>query len=193
MAYYEKPKRTPEKDDDKAAVLRQFYWQLFVHLMVPACLLAFILSVPVIIVHNLPDRLSAQCSVFDATNPELGVRIISETQRTNTTNYYVTHTGGDSWSLLHSLDRPYQSARADCDTVVFNSDAQSAAVNLGDVYILVVDFFPTIQETVIDFSDTCVRLEDTTPTLDDALADFSATCVTNDSVYYPTMLFSGSD
>lgn len=193
MAYYEKPKRTPEKDDDKAAVLRQFYWQLFVHLMIPACLLAFILSVPVIIVHNLPDRLSAQCSVFDATNPELGVRIISETRRTNTTNYYTTHTAGASWSLLHSLDRPYQSARADCDTVVFNGASQAAAISLEDAQMLVVDFTPILQKTVNDASDICVRLENITPQIgNDALGDFSASCYGENGA--PRLfLFGGSD
>src|SRR5690606_2908723 len=116
MTHYEKPKRGTSSENEFFLVIRHFYWRLFIYLMIPALLLAFILGLPALILSNLPDRLNAQCAVF---NEDVGIRIISETQNTNITTYYWSDNHGDTWHILHSIEQSYQSARADCEAVRF--------------------------------------------------------------------------
>lgn len=132
MSYYEKPKGQPKRDDDFAVILREFYWRLFLQLMIPALTLGFIFWLPTVILSNLPDRLTAQCTTL---NDNFGIRIISETNQGNSTNYYWTDDAGMSWQYLFTVETGYQSATADCNTVIFAGDITQISTLSGTVRI----------------------------------------------------------
>lgn len=132
MSYYEKPKGQPKRDDDFVVILREFYWRLFLQLMIPALALGFIFWLPTVILSNLPDRLTAQCTTL---NDNFGIRIISETNQGNSTNYYFTDNSGMSWQYLFTVEADYQSARADCNTVIFAGDIIQISTLSGTVRI----------------------------------------------------------
>ncbi len=117
MSYYEKPKGMPQEEADFRAIIREFYWQLFIRLMMPALFLGTVLMTPVIISHHLPDRLNATCTAYEG---DFGLRIVSETTRTNLTSYYWTNNRGVSWQEVHVAEYEYQSARANCDVFNYN-------------------------------------------------------------------------
>ena len=132
MAHYEKPKGQPKRDDDFSVILREFYWRLFVQLMIPALALGFIFWLPTAIVGNLPDRLNAQCTTFDDNT---GILIVSETQQINSTDYYWTNDSGVTWQYLFTVEADYQSARADCTAVIFAGDITQISTLNGTVRI----------------------------------------------------------
>ena len=132
MSNYEKPKRGDHPDNEMMLIVRHFYLQLFMYLMIPALILAFIFALPVFILNNVPDRLNARCSVYDG---DTGIRIISETQRTNITTFYWTDNHGESWHIIETIELPYQSAKADCDLVSFNEGAVELQIDSESISI----------------------------------------------------------
>jgi len=114
MSYPEKPKRKQPITDDKN-VLRQFYWRLFIELMIPACLLAALFYIPSALLSNLPNRLSANCT---SIHDDIGIRVVSETQATNSTTYYWSNNGGRRWQQTVVTQNNYASARVDCSNVI---------------------------------------------------------------------------
>lgn len=118
MSYYEKPKGMPQEETDFQAIIREFYWQLFIRLMMPALFLGIVFMIPVIISHHLPDRLNATCTIYE---DDFGLRIVSETTWTNLTSYYWTNNRGASWQEVHVAEHEYQSARANCDVFDYNN------------------------------------------------------------------------
>ena len=119
MSYPEKPKRQAKSEDDFSLIVKEFYWRLFLHLMTPAIILAFIFWLPTVFINNMPDRLTAQCTSYQ---DNIGVRIISETEQINLTHYFWTDDSGETWEQVVTIEGTYQSARANCDTVVFTDD-----------------------------------------------------------------------
>lgn len=116
MAYHEKPKGQPNPDDDFSTIVREFYWRLFLQLMIPAVSLGFIFWLPTVFINNLPDRLTAQCTT---TSENIAVRIISQTEQINITDYYWSNDTGNTWHPIFTIESDYRSAIADCDTVIF--------------------------------------------------------------------------
>lgn len=109
----EKPKRQPISDD--AQVMREFYWRLFVSLMIPACILSVLLYLPTLVLGNLPNRLQAECIARDESGRL--IRIESETQRHNTTTISWKAQRGEPWQTLLSLDDAYQNAEVNCESI----------------------------------------------------------------------------
>lgn len=179
MAYYEKPKGLPPQEDSLQKAKRQFYWQLFLHLMVPATILGIIFGVPVLIGDNLPDQLEARCTIYDSTHPEHGVRILSSTERLNTTRYYVTRDGGNRWENVYTRETAYRMARADCDRIIFNTRNEAAAVQVTSTKFLTVDFAAYHGAIMTDVSVFCTELEAIYPVYNQPLANFEFTCRAN--------------
>ncbi|MGJ3238343.1 MAG: hypothetical protein ACFE0Q_06520 [Anaerolineae bacterium] len=119
MSYREKSKRQAPSQNEYYLILRHFYLRLFMYLMIPPLFLGAIFGLSAWALSNLPDRLNAQCTVLDQA---LGVRIISQTTRTNITRYYYTDDAGVNWHLAHTAEYGYQSARANCDSVTFDDN-----------------------------------------------------------------------
>ncbi|MEL6307869.1 MAG: hypothetical protein AAFV98_15800 [Chloroflexota bacterium] len=176
MSYYEKPKGMPPKDDDLQAAKRQFYWQLFLHLMVPATILATIFGLPVLLIEHYPDQLNARCTIYDSADAQYGVRITSTTERLNTVRYYVTRDGGNNWENVYVTENDYRMARADCDTVVFNSENRVAAVRVEPAKILTFDFDALRGATITDVSESCNDVDTIFPVYNEQLINFDFTC-----------------
>lgn len=128
MSYYEKPKGQPKLDDDFSTIVREFYWRLFLQLMIPALSLGFVFWLPTVFINNLPDRLTAQCTTY---NENIAMRIISQTEQINITNYYWSNDSGNTWHPVFSIESDYRSAVADCANVIFANDITQISTTSG--------------------------------------------------------------
>jgi len=132
MGYREKRKRSIDHIDDDSRV--EFYWRLSVSLLIPVCLLATILLIPVVIAQYWPNTLYAECRVLDAH--QRGILITSETTIHNMTEVFWKAGVQSDWQLLFRTVADYQSASVDCDDTIFYDDGLIIRLNS---HLLLID------------------------------------------------------
>ncbi len=134
--------RHPIQDADAR---REFYRHLFVALLIPALTLAGLFLVPVFFVNALDNTLYDACAV--QFRDDRGLRVVSETGRTNTVHFYMRWHPADRWQEVDVRQRPYQLAVADCSNVLF----------LDEITVLYLDNQITLVDTAGQVTDVRVN------------------------------------
>lgn len=128
-----------------ATARRAFYRHLFVALLLPALALAGLLLAPVFFVNAMDNTLYDKCAV--QFRDGRGLRVVSETGRTNTVRFYMRWHPADRWQQVDVRERPYQLAVADCSHVLF----------LDDVTVLYLDNQMTLVDDAAQVTDVRVN------------------------------------